>query len=116
MTHTHPGFSARTKRGYAMKTPATGIFTAAMIFSAIHFSFAASLDGTVYHDADLSARSFYEQSLEDIDAPLPNVPMLLLGPDGEMQAETNEDGIFTFDDLLAAADGDSDDDNDACCG
>ncbi len=82
-----------------MKIPCCCFLLAVLILATMPFAHAATVGGIIYHDGNKSARSHYEQSIDETDVPLPNVGVTLLGSDGEMEATTGEDGVFSFDDI-----------------
>lgn len=60
---------------------------------------AATIDGLIYHDGDRSSQSHYLQSFDELDTPLAEVPVSLLGAAKTRQTTTDEQGKFTFSDI-----------------
>ncbi len=52
--------------------------------------------GIVYHDADRSSRSEFDQTLTPSDIRLEGVELSLMDGQGEQQATTGSDGVFSF--------------------
>ncbi|MDP8256281.1 MAG: GDSL-type esterase/lipase family protein [Candidatus Alcyoniella australis] len=62
---------------------------------------ATTVEGTVYHDEDLSTISHYEQQIDHCDAPLYQVEVSLIGTQGQSTALTNGSGRFEFENVSA---------------
>jgi len=60
---------------------------------------AGTVGGTIYHDANRSSYSFYDQEIDAHDVMLPGIEVNLLDGAGEQTAYTDVDGNFIFPDL-----------------
>ncbi len=80
------------------KTKITSLLLALIIFSPAAL-WADSLSGHVYHDADKSSRSHYEQEIGEGDAALADIDVYLFDGADETSAMTGDDGSFEFADL-----------------
>jgi lysophospholipase L1-like esterase len=79
----------------AFKSKITSLLLALVIFVPAAL-WAGSLSGSVYHDADKSSRSHYEQEIGEGDAALADIDVFLFDGADETSAMTGDDGSFEF--------------------
>ena len=59
----------------------------------------STVSGVIYHDANLSSCSFYEQTIDAGDVLLPDIEVFLLENGGEFETTTGDDGRYLFSEL-----------------